>query len=124
VTVAYPPPPGQQYYPPYQGYPPYPAPRPTNGLAIAALVCGIAAFGTGITFLPAIICGHIARGQIRRTGEQGDGLALAGLILGYVGAVLFIGILLVFVVVINKVGHPVPAVPGGFPVPAVPLPGN
>jgi hypothetical protein len=32
----------------------------------------------------AIVCGHIARGQIRRTGEQGDGLALAALILGYV----------------------------------------
>jgi Domain of unknown function (DUF4190) len=125
VTVAYPPPPGQQYYPPYQGYPQYPATRPTNGLAIAALVCGIAAFGTGITFLPAIICGHLARGQIRRTGEQGDGLALAGLILGYVGAVVCIGILLVLVVAINRFGQAVPAVPGGVPLPAgPPLLGN
>jgi hypothetical protein len=101
--MAYSPPPGhQQYNPPYQApqaYQPYPLVRPTNGLAIAALVCGIAAFATGITCIPAIICGHMARGQIRRTGEQGDGLAVAGLILGYVSIVLFaVGVLAILLV--------------------------
>jgi hypothetical protein len=119
--VAYSPPPGQQYYPPYQpyqGYPPYPPVRPTNSLAIAALVCGIAGFVTGITCIPAIICGHIARGQIRRTGEQGDGMALAGLILGYVSVVLYIALVLAIVFLVSKVGssvsqaHTVSAVPG------------
>lgn len=33
----------------------------------------------------AVICGHVALAQIRRTGEQGRGIALAGLIIGYVG---------------------------------------
>ena len=32
----------------------------------------------------AIVCGHVALAQIRRTGEQGHGLALAGTILGWV----------------------------------------
>jgi hypothetical protein len=119
--MAYSPPPGQPHYPPYQpyqGYPPYPLVRPTNGLAIAALVCGIAAFVTGITCIPAIICGHTARGQIRRTGEQGDGMALAGLILGYVSLVLYIALVLAIVFLVSKAGstvsqaHTVSAVPG------------
>lgn len=49
----------------------------TNSMAVAAL---ISAF---VVPLLAVIFGHIARSQIRRTGEQGAGMALAGLILGY-----------------------------------------
>jgi hypothetical protein len=55
----------------------------TNGLAIASLACGLAQFAFGpLATIPAIVCGHMARSQIKRTGEQGAGLALAGLILG------------------------------------------
>jgi hypothetical protein len=70
---------------PYQhGYYPLPVVPPTNGLAIGALVCGILEFPTlGLASIPAVILGHAARSQIRRTGERGDGLAIAGLILGY-----------------------------------------
>ena len=58
----------------------------TNSLAITSLVCGIAQFMFGpLATIPAVVCGHVARSQIRRTGEQGAGLALAGLILGWVG---------------------------------------
>ena len=59
----------------------------TNTLAIVALVAGIA----GLTVIPfvssivAVVTGHMARKEVRRTGEQGDGLALAGLITGYIG---------------------------------------
>jgi hypothetical protein len=57
---------------------------PTNGLAIGSLVCGILEFFTlGLAAVPAVILGHLARGQIRRTGEHGDGMAIAGLILGW-----------------------------------------
>jgi hypothetical protein len=52
----------------------------TNGFAIGALVCGIVPFFGGIS---AVIFGHVARGQIRQTGERGDGMAVAGLALGY-----------------------------------------
>jgi hypothetical protein len=54
----------------------------TNPLAIAALVCGIVLFPFGIF---AIILGHMASREIRRTGEHGRSLATAGLILGYIG---------------------------------------
>jgi hypothetical protein len=67
----------------------------TNGLAIASLACGIGQFAFGpLATIPAIVLGHMARSQIRRTGEQGAGLALAGLILGW-GAVILGVILLV-----------------------------
>lgn len=70
---------------------PAPVVRGTNSLAVAALVCGVAEFFTvGLTAIPAVILGHMARGQIRRTGEQGSGLALAGLILGWVAIILFV----------------------------------
>jgi hypothetical protein len=49
----------------------------TNSLAVVALILGFA------FPLLAIPVGIVARSQIRRTGEQGEGLALAGLILGY-----------------------------------------
>ncbi|QLL10419.1 DUF4190 domain-containing protein [Mycobacterium vicinigordonae] len=49
----------------------------TNGLAVTALILAFVAAPLAIPF------GHIARSQIRRTGEQGSGMALAGLIIGY-----------------------------------------
>jgi len=57
---------------------PYAAQR-TNGLSVAALICGL----LGVSVV-AVVLGHIARSQIRRDGGQGYGMALAGLILGYV----------------------------------------
>ena len=71
-------------------------PAETNGLAIASLACGLAQFAFGpLATIPAIALGHMARSQIRRTGEQGAGLALAGLVLGW-GAVI-LGIVLIAV---------------------------
>jgi len=61
----------------------------TNSLAIAALVLGF------VFPLLAIPFGHAARSQIRRTGEQGAGLALAGLILGYLNVVVLVVVLVV-----------------------------
>jgi Domain of unknown function (DUF4190) len=61
----------------------------TNGLAIASLACGLAQFAFGpLATIPAIVCGHMARSQIKRTGEQGAGLALAGLTLGQTAVIL------------------------------------
>lgn len=64
-----------------------PALVPTpSALAIVSLVAGILGlfiFGS----LIAVICGHIARANIRASNgtQTGDGMALAGLILGYLG---------------------------------------
>jgi len=65
-------------FPQPQGpYPPHPAPRRTNPLAIASLVCAF-------VFAPlGIVLGHISLAQIRRSEEDGRGIALAGTILGY-----------------------------------------
>src|SRR5688572_12207315 len=60
--------------------------------AIWSLVLGILSFLCLGIFgaIAAIICGHVARSTIRRSGGKlrGEKLALAGLILGYVGFVL------------------------------------
>jgi len=69
----------------------------TNPMAVVALVLGI----LGVTVLP-IIFGHLARAQIRRTGQAGAGVALAGLILGYVTTVIAIGLLIFFLVIASK----------------------
>ncbi len=61
------------------------APRPrTNGKAVAAAVCGLLCLPTmGLTGIPAVVLGHAARSETRRSDEGGDGLALIGLVLGW-----------------------------------------
>jgi Domain of unknown function (DUF4190) len=79
--------------------------RPTNTLAIVSLVAGIAGYVIPHPFiagLVAIVTGHLARGQIRRTGEGGALLATIGLILGYVH--LFLSVLLVGFIVLVALG--------------------
>ena len=58
-----------------------------------------------LTGIPAIVLGHIARRQIRQTGEAGDGMALAGLILGYVGLILGIGGIIAIIAVFSVASH-------------------
>ena len=88
------------------GYPPggYGGATRTNGLAIAALVAGCAQFVfCGIGTILAIVFGHIARGQIKRSNgtETGSGLATAGLVLGYIGlALIVLGTAVILVVVL------------------------
>ena len=72
---AYPPPPQGGYPTEYYGYP---RPRPSNAMSIASLVCAFLFAPLGIVF------GHISLSQIKRTGEDGRGLAIAGLIISYV----------------------------------------
>lgn len=71
-----------------------PAPR-TSTLAVISLIFGILCW-VGLPFIGAIvavICGHAARGEIRRAPPgtyEGDGMALAGLILGWAHLAIFI----------------------------------
>jgi hypothetical protein len=57
---------------------------PYDGLAITSFILGVLWFGWMGSIL-AVILGHIALRNIRRTHASGRGLAIAGLILGYVG---------------------------------------
>ena len=74
--------------------------RRTNTMAVTALVLGVIQFVGWIIVLPgllaailAIVLGFVSMKQMRRSGESGRGLAIAGVILGFlgilVGAILF-----------------------------------
>jgi hypothetical protein len=66
-------------------HPADPAPPRTSRLAAVALACAAAGPVTaGITVIPAIIVGHIARRRVRRTGERGFALATAAVVLGWI----------------------------------------
>ncbi|MDK1345360.1 DUF4190 domain-containing protein [Streptomyces sp. 378] len=99
--MSIPPPPGNQrppdpYGPPPAGRPqpdgpygpagrPYGTPVSVNALAVAALVLGV------LCFLPAagLVLGLIALRQIRRSGQSGRGMAIAGSVLSFAGIVLW-----------------------------------
>jgi hypothetical protein len=85
-----------------------PAGPKTNALAIIALVASIAGFVIwGIGFIAGVICGHISLSQIKKTGEQGRGMAVAGLIIGYVGiALTIIGTIIFFAVFAAIMSNP------------------
>lgn len=84
---------------------------PRSGLAVASLVCGILGI---VQILPllgpiiAVITGHLARREIDRSGGQlgGRGMALAGLIIGYITlalyVIVFVLLLLFFVLIANS----------------------
>ncbi|MFG1797514.1 DUF4190 domain-containing protein [Nocardia sp. NPDC049149] len=113
------PPPQPQQQPQYQGYQqsaaPYGQPQPygyqpayqpygmapqqgTNGMAIGALIASLAGFVTcGIGSIVGIILGVIGLNQVKQTGQDGRGMALAGIWIG-VGAIVLT--VLWFVVVI------------------------
>jgi hypothetical protein len=90
---------------PYGGYPtyqtsPYGMVPSTNGMAIASLVCACAGiFTLGLTAILGVIFGFVARSQIRNSNgmQQGGGLALAGVIVGF--AVIALGLLIVILAV-------------------------
>ncbi|MBJ7338050.1 DUF4190 domain-containing protein [Mycolicibacterium sp.] len=104
--TGYPPPgmPAPGYPPQYAGgygYDPYSPVRPvgTNGKAIAALVTSL----VGLTFcgLPSfvgVILGIIAMRECKRTGQDGHGMALAGVIVGSVATALFVVIIIIYVI--------------------------
>jgi len=82
---------------------PYAPAAPTNSLAVVALVSGILSWVLCpiVAAIVAVITGHVARSQIRRTGEGGGGVALAGLILGYAHLAAFAVLTLIWVLLLG-----------------------
>lgn len=94
---GYPPPPAAAPYPsappaygapaPAYGYG-YPQARKTNTLAIVSMIASIVGFLWILPFIGSLagaIMGHISLKQIAQSGEGGRGMALAGVIVGWVG---------------------------------------
>jgi hypothetical protein len=76
-----------------------PVPALFNSLAVASLICGLAEIPTlGLSALPAVILGTRARQQIRETGERGEGLAIAGLTLGWTAVGLFFTVIITLMI--------------------------
>jgi general secretion pathway protein G len=74
--------------PPSLAVPSAPASQPkTSRLAVSSLVLGVLSFTCFVffTLIPAVVCGHMALSRIRRSNGAltGNGLAIAGLVLGY-----------------------------------------
>lgn len=83
--VPSPPPPFQPLGPVYL---PPPVRKPANGMAVGSLICGIGSIMTaGLTSIPAVVLGHVAKDQLRKGDQEGDGLATAGLVLGWLGII-------------------------------------
>lgn len=72
--------------------------KTNSPLSVWSLVLGILSiFSCGpLTGIPAIICGHLARSKIKMDPDNlsGEGMALAGLIMGYFSVVLVILIII------------------------------
>jgi peptidyl-prolyl cis-trans isomerase B (cyclophilin B) len=120
--VTTPPPPYGTYPPPVDPYYGRPPPRPTNGMAIASLVCAFLFAPLGIVF------GHVSLSQIRRTGEDGRGLAVAGLVISYVitvGAIVVVLAVVLFMVMVARSLDTVDELNPDYPdVTAMPTPAN
>lgn len=61
-------------------------PGANNGMAVAAMCCGIGGFLCIIPAILGIVFGVIAKNQIRDSNgtQRGDGMATAGIVLGIV----------------------------------------
>jgi hypothetical protein len=105
---------GQQQYPAqpaygqpgsYPGYPqqPYAAPPATNTMAILALIFAFVLAPLGLVF------GFVAKSQIKRTGESGDGLALAGIIIGGLFTALYVVAIVVWFIFVAAIVSSVPS---------------
>ncbi len=115
-TPPQPPPPASGYPWPGFGYPPV---RRTNGLAIASMVVSIASvpslcidgFG-GLLGIVGAVLGHVSLHQLRRNGENGRGMAVAGVAVGWTATALAIILGALFVTFVVFANHP-----GGVPEP-------
>ena len=97
---------GQPSAPPYsQSTPPYGQPPvspygqqyayataqpPQNSMALVSMILSLVGLLTVITAPIGAILGHVAMNQIKQTGESGEGMAKAGIIIGWIVTGLYV----------------------------------
>jgi hypothetical protein len=103
---SYPPPPPQ----PYSGFTPPPT-GPRNGLGIAALVIAIIGLvfcwtvaGGVILGVAAVIMGFVGRGRVKRGEATNGGVAIAGIVLGFLAIIVSLIFIPIWIGVFNEVG--------------------
>ncbi|MFC5665481.1 DUF4190 domain-containing protein [Kitasatospora misakiensis] len=75
-----------------------PPPRRTNAVAVTSLVLGLLCVPTGgLLGVPAVITGHIGRRQAAERNEEGDGMAVTGIVFGWL-SIAFWGLLFLLAV--------------------------
>lgn len=119
AAPAYPAPSAPAYGTPGYAGPVYPAPvypaRPSSGVAIAAMICGIVGFvfswATLFILIPvlvsiaAVILGHVALGQLKKNPNLGGrGMAITGLVLGYIPIAITLILLVIAIIALVAFG--------------------
>ena len=71
-----------------------------SGLATASMILGIVGLCTGIAGIAAVICGHMALNKIKQSNNmlQGRGMAIAGLVLGYLEIAAMVGWVILIII--------------------------
>ena len=107
---GYPPPPPQPYGGYGYGYPPQPS-APRNGLGITALVVAVVALLSSFSVvagtlksIAAVIIGFAGRSRVKRGEANNGGVALAGVILGFLAMIVGLAFIAVWVGVFKEVG--------------------
>jgi hypothetical protein len=103
---GYPPPPPQ----PYPGFAPPPI-GPRNGLGIAALVLAIiglvfcwTVFGGVVLGVCAVIIGFVARGRVTRREATNGGVAIAGIVLGFLAIIVSLVFIPIWIGIFHELG--------------------
>lgn len=92
------------------GYAQAPAAAPTNTMAIVSMISSIIGwFAFGSLCIVGVILGHISLKQIKTSGEGGRGMALTGVIMGYIGIAGWVIGLIIFFVVLGIAGASIAA---------------
>ncbi|MCC3375014.1 DUF4190 domain-containing protein [Cohnella sp. REN36] len=90
-------------YPPYPPYPPYAPPAKTNSKSIVAMILGIMSIVVPyvglIIGIVAIVFAALSFKELKRTGEQGRGMAVAGLVCGIIGTTIY-SLILLFIIIL------------------------
>ncbi|MGZ6801292.1 MAG: DUF4190 domain-containing protein, partial [Mycobacteriaceae bacterium] len=98
---SYGPPPPPSYG--YQNYGAQPS-RATNGMAIASMVLGIL-WLCGLGSVLALVFGYVAKSQISERNESGSGMAIAGIVLGWIGVGILVTYLLLMAIGVATSSH-------------------